>query len=487
MPRPYQLLPFQFERLKSREVFLSNVVGEFVFLPESDFDRLINYQISPKENAFLDLKAKQIVTDTDPAPVIDMLSVKYRTKKSFLDHFTSLHMVVPTLRCNSNCRYCQVSRKDPEASGCDMNKKTAKKIVDLIFCSPSAFIKIEIQGGEALLNFEMVKYIFEYAEWLNIFKKKHLEFVVCTNLTLINRNILKYFKEHHIYVSTSLDGYKDLHNKNRPLQNTDNSYDIFLTNLKLCREHLGNDGVSALMTTSKSSLGHFKEIIDEYMKRGFSTIFLRSLNPFGFAKQSRDDVGYGVDEFLENYIEALDYILEINLNGRYFVELSATLFLRRILTPFSTGFVDLQSPAGTAINGVIYNYDGNVYVSDEARMLASMGDNKFLMGNVHKKSYRELFDSDFLHTLIGTSCVEFLPDCCDCAFQSYCGADPVRNYSEQGDIVGDRTTSEFCKKNKTIISHLLKLIRKNDEHINKVFWAWINRQPELLKVAQKQL
>jgi len=63
----------------------------------------------------------------------------------------------------------------------------------------------------------------------------------------------------------------------------------------------------------------------------------------------------------------------------------------------------------------------------------------------------------------------------------------VRNYSEQGDIVGDRTTSEFCKKNKTIISHLLKLIRKNDERINKVFWAWINRQPELLKVAQKQL
>jgi len=103
------------------------------------------------------------------------------------------------------------------------------------------------------------------------------------------------------------------------------------------------------------------------------------------------------------------------------VELSATLFLRRILTPFSTGFVDLQSPAGTAINGVIYNYDGNVYVSDEARMLASMGDNKFLMGNVHEKSYRELFDSEFLHNLIGTSCVEFLPDCCDCAFQSYCG------------------------------------------------------------------
>ena len=41
-----------------------------------------------------------------------------------------------------------------------------------------------------------------------------------------------------------------------------------------------------------------------------------------------------------------------------------------MLTPFATGFVDLQSPAGVGISGAIYDYDGSVYVSDEARMMA---------------------------------------------------------------------------------------------------------------------
>ena len=128
------------------------------------------------------------------------------------------------------------------------------------------------------------------------------------------------------------------------------------------------------------------------------------------------------------------------------------MILSRILTPFSTGFVDLQSPAGAGICGVIYNYDGNVYVSDEARMLAAMGDKTFLMGNVLKDSYEEMFDGKFLHSLIDKACLESLPVCARCAFQVYCGADPVRNYSEQGDIVGNRPTSEACKKYKAVFS-----------------------------------
>ena len=169
--------------------------------------------------------------------------------------------------------------------------------------------------------------------------------------------------------------------------------------------------------------------------------------------------------------------MHINTKGVFFEECFASLLLTRILTPFSTGFVDMQSPAGVGISGVIYNYDGNVYVSDEARMLASMGDNKFLMGNVHEKSYEELFNSDFLHFLINSSCLECLPECAECAFQSYCGADPVRNYSEQGDIIGNKNTSEICRRNKAIIKYFLELIKQNSKDIQDVFWSWITRRP----------
>lgn len=472
----YKLFPFRFKRFNDSEIFLSNEVGEFVFVENEEFNKLVSHQLSPQTETFLTLKSKQILTDSEVDPPLEMLAIKYRTKKNNLNYFTSLHMVVPTLRCNSNCIYCQVSRKDIDTKEYDMNKNTAKKIVDIIFMSPSPFIKIEFQGGEPLLNFNIVKYIIDYSKWVNKFKRKNLEFVICTNLSLMDRPILKYLQKNKIYISTSLDGPKDLHNKNRPLRSNSSSYDILTEKLNLCRDYIGQDNISALMTSSSYSLGRFIEIIDEYTKQGFHSIFLRSLNPYGFAKRDKDKIGYRIDKFITSYCEALDYIIDINLKGVYFCEIFATLLLIKILTPFSTGFVDMQSPAGVGIGGVIYNYDGNVYVSDEARMFASMGDQTFLMGNVYKNSYQELFNSEFLRSLIKSSCLECLPECARCAYQTYCGADPVRNYSEQGDIIGKRQSSEECTRNKEIITYILKLLKKDDKSINSIFWSWINRK-----------
>jgi len=474
--KSYSLLPFKFERFTENKVFVSNVCGEYIFITNENFKQLTDHNLNSNSDIFFNLKGKQIVTDTEIGPMVDMLATKYRTKKAFLNDFTSLHMVVPTLRCNSNCIYCQVSRKEESAKSFTMSKDTAKKIVDTIFKSPSKSIKIEFQGGEPLLAFDIVKYIIEYAEWINIFKKKHLEFVICSNLTLMDKKKLEFLKNKNICISTSLDGHRALHNRNRPLQAMPDSYDVVIEKINLCLSYLGKDRVGALMTTSQYSLGSMQQIIDEYLEQGFNAIFLRSLNPFGFAKQERHNIGYNIEDFIVNYKEALDYIIKLNIQGTLFIECFASLLLTRILTPFSTGFVDMQSPAGVGISGVIYNYDGNVYVSDEARMLASMGDNKFLMGNVNRHSYQELFNSDFMRNLISSACLECLPECSYCAFQSYCGADPVRNYSEQRDIIGHRPSSEVCKKNKAIIKYLLELINRNDEKINKVFWSWVTKR-----------
>ena len=471
----YQLFPFKFETLNEDEISLSNEAGEFCFISNNEFQQLINHDLSSDSETYLDLKAKQIIAESCVNDVIDMMAVKLRTKKSFLDNFTALHMVVPTLRCNSNCVYCQVSRKNIDSKNFDMSKATAKKIINMIFKSPSPSIKIEFQGGEPLLNFNMVKYIIEQAEGKNTFKKRNLEFVICSNLSLMTEDMLKYLKKHNVYISTSLDGSSFLHNKNRPLQGGQDSYHTLIEKINLCRNHLGHDHVSALMTTSMYNLYNLKEVVDEYIKQNFNAIFLRSLNPYGFAKENNID--YDVDKFVENYKETLDYVIQVNMDGYYIVEGFATILLSRILTPFATGFVDMQFPAGAGIGGAIYDYNGNVYVSDEGRMLASMGDEKFLMGNVHSTSYDELFNSNFLKSLIRTSCLECTAACVQCAFSPYCGFDPVRNYSEQGNIIGHIPSSNLCRKNKQVIKYVLELIKKNDKNINEVFWSWITRKP----------
>lgn len=471
---PYQLLPFRFERIKDNKTLIVNEVGELMFLPNGDFEKLISYELDVNSDAFLNLKSKHIATDTDIAPIVDILAVKYRTKKAFLNNFTSLHMVVVTLRCNSDCQYCQVTREEKNSKQCDMTIGTAKKVVDLIFKSPAPIIKIEFQGGEPTLNFGIVRYIVKYAKKLNKKHRKQLEFVICTNLTLSNKAIFRFLKKHNVYISTSLDGPKELHDKNRILQDGKGSYDTIINRINEARSIMGKDGVDALMTTTNLSLKYSKEIVDEYMKMGFRGIFIRSLNPYGFAKKREKEVGYSTDEFIKFYKEALMYIIDLNIKGSFFMEFYTTLLLTRILTPFSTGFVDLQSPTGAGIQGVVYNYDGNVYVADEGRMLAAMGDKKFLMGNVYKNTYREIFCSEMMKDLIKNSCLECLPMCSHCAFQTYCGADPVRNYSTQGDIIGYRPTSEICEKNKAIIQFLMELIEENNDEIMDVFWSWIN-------------
>lgn len=151
MTQPYTILPFRFSRFNEDEYLLTNDVGEYVFLRNNDFEKFIRYELNPHSEIFQDIASKQIATTDKVEDVVNMLATKFRTKKSILRNFTELHMVVPTLRCNSSCIYCQVACKNIDDHEADMTKETAKNVVKTIFESPSPYIKIEFQGGDPLL------------------------------------------------------------------------------------------------------------------------------------------------------------------------------------------------------------------------------------------------------------------------------------------------------------------------------------------------
>lgn len=472
---PYTILPFTFKRFDHDNFLVVNESGDFQFLSPPDFESLLSYELPKAENLYRSLKSSHFVADEDLDLSIDLTATKYRTRKRFLTNFTALHMMVVTVRCNHRCEYCQVSSEAEEAHKFDMSPKTAKRIVDYIFQSPGMNLKIEFQGGEPLINWETVMAAVEYAEELNKTYQKNIEFVICTNLTLINENQLRFLKDHGVSISTSLDGDREIHDKNRKLRLGGSSYDIFMKKLNLARRIYGDD-ISALMATTKDSLGVLDRVVEEYVRNDFPGVFLRSLNPYGFASENIENLGYPMEDFVKAYGQALDYIIDLNLKGQNFVEYYTALLLARILTPFSTGFVDLQSPAGTGICGVIYDYNGDVYPSDEARMLSRMGDSHFKMGNVFQDSYLDIFRGKILTEIVANSCVETLPGCSPCVYRTYCGSDPVRNYLECRDIVGHRPTSGFCKKHMGMFDILFKKLRYGSEEELDVLWSWVTRR-----------
>jgi len=239
------------------------------------------------------------------------------------------------------------------------------------------------------------------------------------------------------------------------------------------------------MTTTQLSLDHPTEIIDEYVRQGFHSIFLRPLSPYGFAVKTKRKTGYLLSNFLDFYVRGLAHILQINKNGYDLAEVYAKILLTKILTPYGTGFVDLQSPAGAGINVLVYNYDGDVYATDESRMLAEMGDHSFRLGNVRTHSHKDIFTGDPFLNLVSASCNQSLPGCSDCALQPYCGSDPIFNHATQGDVIGHRPTSDFCRRNMEIIKHLFDLISQQDSETMRIFFAWIQNSglSEISKVA----
>jgi uncharacterized protein len=467
----YRLLPFRFLRFDDDRTLVVNEAGEFLFLENDDFARFVRHELAPRSHAWLDLKAKHFLFDSDSTLPFELLATKIRTKKSFLDGFTSLHLFVVSLRCEHSCGYCQVSRVSSDRTRYDMSEETARRALDLVFRSPAPHLKIELQGGEPLLNFERVRQIVAEAGARAARERRAIEFVVTTNLALIDDEMLAFFREHDVFLSTSLDGPRALHDANRPRPGND-SHARTLDGVRRARETLGYERVAALMTATRLSLQAPEAIVDEYVRHGFRSIFLRPLSPYGFALRSARTTGYTMREFLDFYVRALDRILEVNAAGTPLVETYTQLLLTRMLTPFATGYVDLQSPAGAGIGAVVYNYDGDVYASDEARMLAEMNDRRFLLGNVHRDSYETIFGGATLRTIVEASVAESIPGCADCAFLPWCGADPVYHYATTGDLVPHVPTSAFHEKNSFLIRHLLTLF-EGDATARRIFWSWL--------------
>lgn len=475
-PAQISLLPFQFMRLFGQEL-LVNEAGEFLFTPAGTTSALADGSVDTQSTLYKDLKAKHFLYDDTSSPLLDVLAAKIRTKYEHISGGTKLHIFVVTLRCEHSCHYCQVSRQNSASKEeFDMSRETVDRSISLMFDSPAANLTLELQGGEPLLAFDVIQYIIPRAKEQAKERGKSLNLVVTTNLACATDDMLMYFRDEGVKVSTSLDGPAFLHNKNRPRPGND-SYERAIDGIERARAIVGYQNVAALMTTTAASLDHVREIIDEYVRRDFHTIFLRPISPYGFAVKTRHRTGYEMARFLDFYKEGLAYILDINRSGYRLAEIYSQILLSKILTPYGTGYVDLQSPAGGAWNVLVYNYNGDVFATDESRMLAEMQDWTFRLGNVHRDTRRSLFTSEPALKMFEASCNQSLAGCSDCAFQSYCGADPIYHHATQGDLYGHRPTSGFCARNMEVIKHLFSFIEKDDPETMGIFWSWLTGQP----------
>ena len=156
----------------------------------------------------------------------------------YLDNCMQMLTLQVTQACNLRCAYCTYSGNfvNRHHSNVRMSYETAKSAVDFYIKHSTNTDKLNFgfYGGEPLLEFDLIKNIIEYIEKNSEGKEKGYN--LTTNATLLNEEIVSFFQEYDVRLTISIDGPKEIHDKNRIKKDCSGSFDTIIENIKMISE-----------------------------------------------------------------------------------------------------------------------------------------------------------------------------------------------------------------------------------------------------------
>jgi uncharacterized protein len=194
---------------------LSPLEAEILALPEREIAVMkLNQQLVPTLNN-LEKKGLLRHTPEQPLPV----------KREVSPEIDTLELNIAQ-DCNLSCKYCFLEKGSFGAKRRRMSAEVALASVDFLLreSRDSENISLIFTGGEPLLNFKAIKSAVEYARVEAERREKKTKFLIATNGTLFNDNIISFIKKNQIEVQVSLDGDEETHDKMRILPNGRGSY-----------------------------------------------------------------------------------------------------------------------------------------------------------------------------------------------------------------------------------------------------------------------
>lgn len=327
-----------------------------------------------------------------------------------------------TNNCNLRCRYCFINNSNKAnrmLMSIDSAKLAFQKIYDFIKYRGDNTCRILWHGGEPLLwGVDNYRELFEYL----IIAFPNFQFTHCmqSNITLLTKEYLGLFSKYKCDISTSIDGYKELHDINRLKKNGYGSFDSVKRKLILANSmgaHIG-----AVVVVSKSNINYLREIYNFFkdINVGFR------LNPISLIGEANGNDALGVtpEQFANELIDLFDYWIDDN---------NAVSI---------TNFVEIASNLKT---GITYSCDLSPNCQENLTTIEPNGDvtpcdrftgiSKFVYGNIFKDS---LFD------IMHRKCLDFRTrtieiqnkECMGCDIWNICrGGCPASAFSNTGTIM----------------------------------------------------
>jgi len=139
-------------------------------------------------------------------------------------------------KCNLACKYCYLGEKD----GSKMTRDTAIKAINMAFekvrIHKDRKLWVDFVGGEALLDFLMIREMVAYIEEKNVAESFDLLFSITTNATIFTDEIIDFLVDKNFSLKVSIDGEKSVNDLNRIAKTGYSVHDKIVSKLELIQD-----------------------------------------------------------------------------------------------------------------------------------------------------------------------------------------------------------------------------------------------------------
>ncbi|WP_178076014.1 radical SAM/SPASM domain-containing protein [Paenibacillus oralis] len=211
--------------------------------------------------------------------------------------------------CNLRCSYCPYSDNGIYENRSHLAKnikwETVKKGIDFMVAHSKDVdhLHVSFYGGEPLIAKDLVIAAMDYT--LKQVHGKDISFGMTTNATLLDDEFANAASSYNLTIMVSLDGPKEIHDRNRAFASGRGSYDVLYQNIKRIKEKYPQLHEKMKFNTVINPGSNYGEIFD-FFRSNQDIVDLSKVN-FNTLSLNYTDMSftYGKDYFEERNYEAL--------------------------------------------------------------------------------------------------------------------------------------------------------------------------------------
>jgi uncharacterized protein len=398
-----------------------------------------------------------------------------RLMESLWQHHPRRIQMLMAQGCNLGCRYCYAWRNGSNQKGTLMPFEIAQKTVDYLVQKSGNRTDLQVTffGGEPLLNLPVIRQVVSYCRGLEQTTKKRFTFELITNGTLLTPEVADWVASEKFLLFISIDGWKEMHNYNRPSMSGEDVYDVIIRNALYAHSiYRQNTELPPIKVRANlTNRHHDARKVGEYLASlGFKVIGVGAIEPLPHGDTSPSSLTEDqMDELHEQTTSMLEDVMKRMINGKPITYFEGVQLKKNtaMLKPHKLKGIT----CGVARNTAIVDNKGNLFPCHRYE-----GMDNYVIGNVFSGLDRELTMAYYRKVNQNATA-----RCHSCWIRDYCSGGCAWLLSAKDGHIADPTERE-CDRRRKSMERALWLRQKMRTHFPDRFtsagefdlsaWQW---------------